>query len=1239
MMSRFLILVLFSVLLVPSTSFAQPATTTSPLPGVPDSTVSGPLNCFDYYTFGSVEADLQPTIGQTIPGAAITFSGEVKSTNPYPLLDGTLYVKIFRRNEATFRAGDGNEVVDQFVIKEGITLPTQGTLPIAYEWKVPQNAEGGEYYAAYFFTTAKRYNLMGLSFTDDVVGNTAAFSVVTDNAAIAKLSKSATTLNGLDHKFAAFPLHFKASDTVIVETTIKNPSDQTKTLPLQWNQYAWDAMNKDNLRFSKTEVITLLPNETKTVTYEVQPQRESVVYVTAVTQDNEAKSILNIRYARDGIEETRINFPGVTKFPIQKGTSETLFACAHSVNSPFVAGNTLTLSLKDRTGKTIHEYRYEGTITGDMPGFGDNFTAETDINYATLTATLERNGVIIEQVTQTYDCQTIDPSSCFIDEPIKGSLLDFITKNFMNIIFTLVALLLSAAVVTFLVKKRRNHIDSNSPPMTTPLSILIFLLMLPGLFLLHPEIGEAKNVTWNKMIVNNSGEGFVGSNGMIGYGHYFVNPNIAINYNANITDNSNGSPIADGSSVGVGSCFKIVNNTFLGSDVSWFATPLDASTGLGGGIFDSPNGYWISGANPPPIACLAQDYVGSRASGIAGSNWLYSPLSINPPNVTVDITGSTAGLTDQGNGVYCVNSPGSIKLSNNYSSTNGNFYIRQESYDFLGTLTGSCSGDQSPMALGDYAYDSWNAVWVYSNIQPFTLDVPQQNITFNLTAVASNNPPAVPTITGPSTGIVNTGYDFNFVTTDGDNDNIRYGITDAACTTVTEWLPGAGYVASGVNQTKSGLTWGSANTYNLYVLAEDSQGGRSACASHNIVISAAPPITADLKINGSDGPLTVNKNTVVNLSWNSAYAASCTKWGGAWGSGEAIALNSTDTTTVTANATYMINCSGVIDQVQVSVVNQPPSAPTINYLSGTLQTNSPITFNIQGSDPDNDNVFYELDWDNDGTPDGSPTMVVPSNTVQPATNSWNTAGQKTFQARTVDTSGASSGWTQKIIDISQPNLTVGQNQSPLFGTFNTSSSTYNQVTVYFRTQNGGSIDTNSTADYRFEFDLNDDGSYETTVNRTNGLGLIAASGGENDSEIVAGPIPFGTHGVRITVDSSGNPGKVTETNEGDNVYTGTITAAPPDPGLSIIANPVRVQNGQTTVVAWSVSNPYTMVCDVYGPGMAIPNFNPLITGYSGGNAVAGPITAKSEYTISCTAAGTTFTDTVIVEAEGVIEEI
>lgn len=430
----------------------QPPANQPPVPSIESAPETGNIACFDYYQFGSVQADLQTDLEQTVPGATIAFSGKITNANDYPLVDGKLSVKIFKKDESTFAEGDGNPIVDQFVIQEDINLPAKGEKDTSFEWVVPNNARAGEYYAAYFFTTSNKYNLMGLSFTDDVVGNQAQFTITSESdPQSVTLSKAATTLNGQNHHFAAVPLHFKSDEVVTIQTTLVNPSAQEKSVPLQWNQYAWDSQDEANRRNTKTELVVLAPNETKTVSYEVKPQQEAVVYVTIITQDGESKSFLNVRYVRDGILETRINFPSLTKFPIKEGEPNRLFACAHSTNEPVVPGNLLILTLKDQNNAVIYQYRYEGDISGAMSGFGEEFLPKQSYDNVTLEAQLFRDGSEVENVKVHYDCNKIDPNSCLNKEE-ASTLSLFSGKTIVLVIggLTLLALL----VILYFIKRR-----------------------------------------------------------------------------------------------------------------------------------------------------------------------------------------------------------------------------------------------------------------------------------------------------------------------------------------------------------------------------------------------------------------------------------------------------------------------------------------------------------------------------------------------------------------------------------------------------------------------------------------------------------------------------------------------------------------------------------------------------------------------------------------------------------------
>ena len=137
----------------------------------------GTVNCFDYYHFGSVQVDVTPSVASAVSGVPITFTGKIKNANPYPIVDGSVYVKIFRERGDGSKDSNGPDVVDQFYAMDGLTIPANGQLPASITWNIPAYAESGQYRIATFFTVSHKFNLLGLPFTDDVVGNTADFKV------------------------------------------------------------------------------------------------------------------------------------------------------------------------------------------------------------------------------------------------------------------------------------------------------------------------------------------------------------------------------------------------------------------------------------------------------------------------------------------------------------------------------------------------------------------------------------------------------------------------------------------------------------------------------------------------------------------------------------------------------------------------------------------------------------------------------------------------------------------------------------------------------------------------------------------------------------------------------------------------------------------------------------------------------------------------------------------------------
>ncbi len=400
---------LLAALMLPLFTFAQVSEN-------PEGTSLGNTDCFEHYSFGSVQVDLYTTIEQTVPGMALPFKGLLKNENSYPIVNGSVYVKIFKHLEEsdTNIVNSGYPLVAFFEAGNNIAIPANSDKEFSFDWQVPQNLSGGDYEAAFFFVTNNSYELNGLPFTDDVTGNKTLFSITSETDSQVVFDKYSTALNKKPYYHAKFPPEFELATPVELTTVVINPSNETKVVALEWRLYNWSSLRETSLMDVKGETLTLKPLEKRIVSYVASEYRGSVSHLIAILKDGDATSILNPRFVRNSIEEVKLNFPSTETFPLRAGQEASIFTCAHGTNFkvPMNTDNSITLTLRDRDGAEIHSYTHTGDIGPNMMAVADTFLPKKDYSFFTLTATLSHKGTVVEEVSQTYDCAVLGPDTC-----------------------------------------------------------------------------------------------------------------------------------------------------------------------------------------------------------------------------------------------------------------------------------------------------------------------------------------------------------------------------------------------------------------------------------------------------------------------------------------------------------------------------------------------------------------------------------------------------------------------------------------------------------------------------------------------------------------------------------------------------------------------------------------------------------------------------------------------------------
>ncbi len=853
-------LIIFSIVIFPSVSLGQATNEPSIFDEAISDEAAGNAQCFDYYRFGSVVTNISTALVQTVPGSTMVFSGEMTNENSYPVTDLDLYVKIFRKQAKDENAlKNGHNLVDQFVAVDNVSIDANSSKGFSFEWVVPTAASAGEYMIATYSMTSEAYNLSGLSFTDDVTGASKHFTVVGKDSGTVSWDKNKVMMNETSFLFASQIPTFTKDEAVTVSAPFVNTTNKDKEVVVTWKQYDWDGLREEALVETKTETVTIPAGQSKILSYAATKYKGAVTYIVADAFFEDAHSILDMRFARVGVEQTRINFPSLTNFPLVANQPNALFSCLHVVGPNTLGGATLDLILTDEKGKVISQNKYEGSVTGAMMGVKYDFTPTRDYDKVTLMATLTRGGVIEDSGTITYDCEKIDPAKCLPKNTTtgsEGSNQHGLPINSKTLMFMIVIGLAAAFILVTYLKK--SQVKSPSLP---PLPLLVLgLLGATAILGLNPGSALANTTSWTSGMFDVRGYDGVplckagrsanclfepewGSitpsyplPGFYEFGWVssanLSNAVASVNYNADAN-------YPNGASVAVGSTLDFTP-VFSGTDISFNGT---------GSYSDSPYGTW--GGSP-----LNYQTVAVLPSALFGSVTIYAALWVNRPTPTVVQTGGTGSANCAG--LSCnVTAAGTLQFSVNYPATTGGmklgfnkaligtepniWYSAGNTFLSLPALNPIQVGCPSLPRTAAQNIQCYNAALA----NQFVLNVPAQSINFNFSATAVNAAPSSPTITTVIAGPAGSPSTFSFYATDPDGDPLHFEIDWTNVGFGTGCAPSTcADVPSGSSPTAP-YTWAVPGNYTFQARTV-AAGQYSAWVTHNIVVPAAPPINVNL---------------------------------------------------------------------------------------------------------------------------------------------------------------------------------------------------------------------------------------------------------------------------------------------------------------------------------------------------------------------------------------------------------
>lgn len=687
---------------------------------------------FDRYKFNSVTAEIWPPKDEYEVGSTVPFKVQITSGNDYPIVNGNVYVKIFKRQGEVINNKEGvnfhetkqieNELenggylIDQFNALEDISLDAKGTKTLEFNWQVPKYLPAGEYRIVTFYQSSRKFNLLGLPFTEDVVGNTYDFTIKNSNKeGTVEFDRNNIKVNDEEFDLIGFSKNYPKGEAVKIEAPLRNTTGKSQTVTLNYNLYYWDQLLEQNKIKSEKETVTLSPNETKIVTHNVEGNEYPVNFLEMKADWQDTHSIINIRFTRDAHEKARNNFASLSSFPLVANKSVTLFTTAHAVKqlAPVIPDlmllkgkdalqdetYTLTLALRDKNKKTLASYTYTGSIGGEVTGYEADFIPKESYNFVTLEASVkDKDGKVIDQTALNFDCEAINPNACIQKDALEAADGKFsTTKTNSKTIMTVLFILLTILVIVYVIYKKKNS------------SLAVFLLIFCGSLLLGAQ-GARGELIFNENTSSAGGydtkvkqavlSGFLGDRAYKATSAYPVSLYSEYDYfwnsikeiDATVTY-TGASTVDDEAILNIGDTFYIYDQSLTDdSKIYWFVK---------GWSVDSPPGCWandLSSAGTGKEKCkrwnMFNEYVTSTENGI-NYYWYYklnAYLAFKRPTLSISPSSNVSCVEIPGNTILgtisrwkcTVNSLGTgmATVALSYTGTTGKF-----SYDSYASTT------------------------------------------------------------------------------------------------------------------------------------------------------------------------------------------------------------------------------------------------------------------------------------------------------------------------------------------------------------------------------------------------------------------------------------------------------------------------------------------------------------------------------------------------------------------------
>ena len=274
-----------------------------------------------------------------------------------------LFVQVWQRDKDEKGALNGDYLIDEFYVLNGIDLNKGTEKDFAINWKTPSGMNNGDYYLTFSILNNQSFELFGTPLLASAPKKIYDFKIVNGSEARSgvAIDKNEIKINGLPYSLRAPAPEISPAiedETVNIEVPIVG-FDQESKASLRYELYKWGQTNPRDLLDSKEESKIFKANERFNANYRFTPNELESVYnlrITAKTDNSVSTS--NVRFVIKNKAKGVFRFLSLA----QDISGKYPFFCLKNANWSGIFQGTVKIELKDSIGNLINSAEQKANI-------------------------------------------------------------------------------------------------------------------------------------------------------------------------------------------------------------------------------------------------------------------------------------------------------------------------------------------------------------------------------------------------------------------------------------------------------------------------------------------------------------------------------------------------------------------------------------------------------------------------------------------------------------------------------------------------------------------------------------------------------------------------------------------------------------------------------------------------------------------------------------------------------------